>query len=130
MGLKAGNADLILSINVGENSVFALYHKLIKAIQYSSKVEVKLTGGTSLGISTSLANFLCPSRGQVRSVLPSISSHRSASTFTNRIKPYLTWRWILDPCSTASWNMPSASMVRISPLWSTMYISKTFIRLP
>jgi hypothetical protein len=36
VGLKAGDAGLVLGIDISENSIFALYHKLVKTIHYST----------------------------------------------------------------------------------------------
>lgn len=76
----------------------------------------KLTGGISLGRSTSFLIVLSPFLiGQLRSTFETWSQ-RFASVLTSLIRPYLTCRTTYAPSSTSSRNVATASMVRVVPL--------------
>jgi len=80
----------------------------------------RLTGGISLGRSTSLVNSIGPFfRGHSRSTFLRFS-HKSASWLMIRIRPYLTCKWTFAPSSTSCDRTPEALMDRVTPLHTTV----------
>jgi hypothetical protein len=107
------------SIRIGKNSIGSL-SKIISEVRIIDLD--KLTGGISFGSSTSFVILVSPFLiGQLRSTLETCSQ-RLASVLTSLISPYLTCNTTYAPSPTSSSNDPTASIVRLLPLWRSQLV--------